>query len=487
VIVKNLFSHLLGCAAAVIAGGIFLSVDVRGQAQPGPEPVKKEFSQKVAEGMVKLKEYTDANNTAKSIELLDELLKIGTPGDSYDQAQLSLYKGNLTLPLEDSRVAIEPLEKFLDITSRVDFSPVITINDIKGAHKNLSIVYYIAADRKDVPEAQKLVSIGKAVSHLEAYFKMSGEPTADEANQYASFLFKKATMAGEDDKVDLATIKQAREVAQRGVLRDTRFRTDLYKLILTAYQYERNSEGTAETMELLLARSPNDAEAARLWQLLPSIYLGLANSMAEKNDDDRAREFRYRAILAYERAHQYAGLFNGEKGEDSTMDILNLSKTYFDVGQIEKGAEIMLEAARAKKIKGTFADRVWLFIAEYYRQVGKEDKTIAVYKEASANFPQDGQFDLQLANTYYALDQIDNAITSIQSALRKGLAGKEPVARLSEAYYLYSSNRFKEASEAASKGLALASLPASTASQLKQIKDAAETALASKEAAKEKM
>jgi hypothetical protein len=487
VIVKNLLSQIIGCATVVAAAGFFLSVDARAQQQAGPEPVKKEFSQKVSEGMVKLKEYTDANNTPKSIELLDELLKIGTPGDSYDQAQLNLYKGNLMLPFEDSRVAIEPLEKFLDITSRVDFSPVITANDIKGAHKNLSIVYYIAADRKDTQEAQKVTWIGKAISHLESYFKISGEPTADEANQFASFLFKKATIAGEDDKVDLAAIKQAREVAQRGVLRDTRFRTDLYKLILTAYQYERNSEATAETIELLLGRSPNDSEAVRLWQLLPSIYLGLANTMAEKNDEDRAREFRYRAILAYERAHQYAGLFNGEKGEDSTMDILNLSKTYFDVGQVEKGAEIMLEAARAKKIKGSFADRVWLFIAEYYRQVGKEDKTIAVFKEASTNFPQDGQFDLQLSNTYYGLEQIDNAITAIQSALRKGVGSKEPVARLSEAYYLYSANRFKEASDAAAKGLALPNLPAGTAGQLKQIKDAAELAVSAKEAAQSKM
>lgn len=169
------------------------------------------------------------------------------------------------------------------------------------------------------------------------------------------------------------------------------------------------------------------------------------------------------------------------------MDILNLSKTYYDVGQVEKGAEVMLEAARAKKIKGDLGARAWGFIATYYQQLGKDDKAIAVLKEAASNFPQDGQFDFQLANTYYSLEQMDNAIKASQEAVRKGVPGRMPTVYLSLAYYLYSGNRFKEASEAAAKGLAEPNVPANVVPQLKQLKDASDTAEASKEAARSKL
>lgn len=484
---KNFFSQILGSIALVVAGGLLLSLEVRAQQQAGPPPIKKEHSQKVADGLQKLKEYTDpaTSNTPKAIELLDELLKIGEPGDSFDQAQLNLYKGNLMLPYEDARVAIPPLLKVLDITSRVDLLPA---QDIKGVHKNLAIVYYVSLQMKDVTDAQKVTNIGKAIEQLESYFKLNGEPSADEAYQYASFLFTKATLGKEGDNIDLPTIKRAREAAQKGVLKDTRFRTDLYNLILTAHQYEKNAEASAEIMELLLARAPSAPESVRNWQILPHTYLGLANEMADKHDEDRANEFRFRAILAYERGHQYAGLFNGEKaGEDSTMDILNLSKTYYDVGQVEKGAEIMLEAVRAKKIKGDLGARAWGFVATYYQQLGKDDQAIAVLKEAASNFPQDGQFDFQLANTYYSLEQNDNAIKSIQEAARKGVTGRMPTVYLSQAYYLYSANRFKEASEAAAKGLAIPNVPANVSPQLKQLKEASDTAEAAKEAARSKL
>ena len=71
---------------------------------------------------------------------------------------------------------------------------------------------------------------------------------------------------------------------------------------------------------------------------------------------------------------------------------------------------------------------------------------------------------------------MDDAISAIREASRKGVAGKESTVLLSEAYYLYSANRFKEASEAASKGLALPGLTPDTSSKLKQIKDASDVA-----------
>jgi hypothetical protein len=478
VIVKNIFQQLIGACSVLVVGGLMLTLEVRAQQAAATGP-KREHSQKVIDGLQKLKEYTDANNTPMALQLLDELIKAGEPGDSFDQAQLNLYKGNLMLGLQDARPAIEPLERVFDITSRVDLLPK---QDLTQAHKNLSIVYYVAMQAPGTTDAQKVTLINKSLQHLETYFSAIGEPNADEANQYASFLFTKATV-GRDDDPDIASIKKAREVAEKGVNKDTRFRNDLYSLILTAHQIERNNEAVAEILELLISHAPDPATATRFWQLLPRTYLQLGNEAEDAKDTSRAREFRFRAILAYERAMQQAGLFKGEKpNEDPTIDILNLSKTYYDLGQIERGAEVMLEGLRNNRIRGEMAERAWGFSATYYQQIGKQQKAVDVLKEAAGKFPQSGGFDSQLAQTYFSMDQIDNAITAIAEAVRKGVPGKNGSLRLSQAYYLYSAEKYKEASEAAARGLALPDTDAQTRQTLTQIKDASDQYEAARQA-----
>ena len=104
----------------------------------------------------------------------------------------------------------------------------------------------------------------------------------------------------------------------------------------------------------------------------------------------------------------------------------------------------------------------------------QDNQAMAALKEAAAQHPTDGQYDLSLANAYFSLGQVDEGLTSIREAIRKGVPGKEPTMRLTETYYLYVARRYAEASAAAGKGLALPNVPTNLAAQLKQLKDSSD-------------
>jgi tetratricopeptide (TPR) repeat protein len=475
--VKNLFSQIFGCVALVVFGGLLLSLELRAQQEAAAQPLKNELSQKVADGMQKLKEATDANDTPKSLAILDELLKVAEPGDSFDRAQLNLYKGNLSLQLQDTRVAIEPLETVFDIISRLPGR--LPAQDVTQAHKNLAIVYFVAIDAPNQTAADRARLLDKAIMHYEAYIKGVPRKSLDDMYQYANFLYRKATMDREDDKVDVALVRQARQVATDALPLSINFPTALYRFIMAMYQYEGDNENSARVAELLLNKEPKSPDNARLWTMLPGLYLSMANVVAEKGDKQKANEYRYRAIIAYDRAMNEAGLFKGEKGDDPTSHVLNLAKTYFDIGQIEKGAEVMLQALRSNHIQASMTERVWGFVATYYQQLGKQDQAISVLKEAATKYPQNGQFDLQVAQAYFSLDRVPAAIDAAKEAARKGVPGREVTLYLSLAYYCYSADRYEEAVDACKKGLATPDVKtnAQATSQFQQILKASEDSI----------
>ncbi len=476
--VKNTFSQIFGCVALVVVGGLLLSLELRAQQEGlAAQPLKNELSQKVSEGMLKLKEATDANDTPKSLAILDELLKVAEPGDSFDRAQLNLYKGNLSLQLPETRVAIEPLETVLDIITRIPGR--LPLQDITQARKNLAIVFFVAIDSPNQTAADRAKLLDKAIFHYEEYIKRAPRKDLNDMYQYANFLYRKATMDRADDKIDLPLIRQARQVATDALSLSINFPTPLYRFIMAMYQYEGDNENSARVAELLLKKEPKSTGNTRLWTMLPGLYLSMGNTAAEKGDKQKASEYRYRAIVAYDRAMSEAGLFKGDKGDDPTSHVLNLAKTYFDIGQIEKGAEVMLEALRANRIQPAMTERVWGFVATYYQQLGKQDKAIDVLKEAATNYPQNGQFDLQVGQANFSLDRVPAAIDALKEADRKGVPGREVTLYLSLAYYCYSADRYEEAVDACKKGLAVPDVKTNTQAtgQFQQILKASEDSI----------
>jgi Tfp pilus assembly protein PilF len=473
VTVKSILSQISGCVALLAVGGLLLTFEVRAQQQdPAAQPLKNEHSEKVAAGMQKLKEASDAQDTPKSLAILDELLKIAEPGDSFDRAQLNLYKGNLSLQLPDTRTAIEPLETVLDIISRVPGR--LAPQDVNQARKNLAIVYFVSLDLPNQTAADRAKNIDKAIQHYETYLQNAPRQVLEERYQYANFLYRKATMDRDDDKVDLVMMRKARGVAIDALPLAVNFPTQLYRFIMAMYQYENDNENTSRIAELLLSKDPKSAENTRLWLMLPGLYLNMANGFADKGDKQKANEYRYRAIVTYDRAMNDVGLMKGDKaGEDATGSILNLAKTYFDVGQVEKGAEVMLDALRNNRIAPTMTERVWGFVATYYQQLGKQLRAIDVLKEAATKFPQNGQFDLQVGQAYFSLDRVEEAISALETADRKGVPGREITLYLTLAYYTYSADHYEKAVEACKKGLAVPEGRAGQNNQqLRQIMDA---------------
>jgi hypothetical protein len=486
VTVKNIFSQISGCVALLAVGAVLLTFEVRAQQQgQAAQPLKNEFSDKVANGMQKLKEATDAQDIPKSLGLLDELLKVAEPGDSFDRAQLSLYKGNLSLQLPDTRTSIEPLETVLDIISRVPGR--LPAPEVNQARKNLAIVFFVSLDLPNQSPADRARNIDRALTYFEAYINNLTRPTLEDKYQYANFLYRKATMDRPDDNVDLPTMRKARAVAISALPLSVNFPTQLYRFIMAMYQYENDNENTSRIAELLLSKDPKSPENSRLWLMLPGLYLNMATGFADKGDKQKANEYRYRAIIAYDRAMNEAGLLKGDKpGEDPTGSVLNLAKTYFDVGQVEKGAEVMLDALRNNRIQPAMTERVWGFVATYYQQLNKQLKAIEVLKEAATKFPQNGQFDLQVGQAYFSLDRIEDAISALNVADRKGVPGREITLYLSLAYYNYAADHYEAAIAAAKKGLALPEgRSGQPNAQLRQIQDASEQAIKVRDAKRE--
>jgi biopolymer transport protein ExbD/tetratricopeptide (TPR) repeat protein len=189
----------------------------------------------------------------------------------------------------------------------------------------------------------------------------------------------------------------------------------------------------AAAVERQLAQNPTDPANARAWAMLPGLYLNLANAAANAKDDAQAREYRLRAISAYERAETASGLLSGTNGGDPTVSILNLAKTYSDIGQPEKGADVMLEALRGGRINPALTERAWGFAATFVKQSEKPDRGIAVLKEAAAKFSQNGVFDLQLAQEYFGANRTEEGMAALREAERKGVPGREGLLRLTAA------------------------------------------------------
>lgn len=386
------------------------------------QPVERNYSPSddTAEGLIKYKTAMDAKNYAEAHALLDGLLK-KVAADSYDAALIHQYRLQIFLQTGEYAKAIEPMERSLQLSEAKNptfFDERIT----RELHYYLVQLHFQEANQtKNTTLAA--AHMDKASKSMENWLKMTPVTNADAQLLYAQLLISRALLNA--DKPDLSMVKRAMEQVDIGLLLSTRPRDTFYILKLVCLQQlDRNAEA-AELLELLLSKK---ADNSNYWQQLAAIYLSLSKEL--------------RAVVTIERA-QANGFMNQPK------DHFNLIGIYFNIGQYEKAAELLETGLKTGRIEND--PKNWELLALSYQQLQRPLKGIESLKQGAKAFPESGQLEFLIAQSYTALEKPAEALPHIQAAIAKGNLTRPYQAYLSLAYTAYSLQKYEVALEAARK------------------------------------
>jgi predicted Zn-dependent protease len=237
------------------------------------------------------------------------------------------------------------------------------------------------------------------------------------------------------NNIDQALVKRAYEESQKGLRMSIKPNDRFYVLSLASLQLMNRMAESAELLEILVTKEPKNAT---YWQQLAATYLNLAG---EANLPERqAYEYQVRAILTIQRA-QEQGVMNTPRDNFSLVGI------YFNIQQFDRAIDLLEKGLRSGGIENT--QRNWELLASSYQQLKREFKAIEALKEGMTHFPNAGGLELQVANIYYSIDNLKEALNHTLAALRKGNLDQPSQAQSFGAYIAFELKQFDLALELA--------------------------------------
>lgn len=344
---------------------------------------------------------------------------------SFDAAVLLQIKAQTLLQKTDYSAAIPPLEQALQL------SESHTPNYFEE-RTTLEFLYFLAQlYYQEATTSKNPAVIGgyfdKADVYMGRWMKLNKKPNPDALLFYASLLFNRA--AQDTEHPDVEAVKKALDIVDKAMRMSTRPKDNLYLLKLVCLQHlNRNAEAT-ELLELLVKQHPDNRN---YWQQLAALYLGQQQDI--------------RAILAFERA-QANGFMNAPK------DNFNLVGIHFNIGQYERAAELLEKGLHSGTIEND--QKNWELLAYSYQQMNRDFKAIDTLKEAAKVFPKaNGQLEYLIAQNYYAMEKLDEALPFLQSSVKKGGGNKPHSTYLFLAFIAYELKKFDIALDAAERAIA---------------------------------
>jgi len=209
------------------------------------------------------------------------------------------------------------------------------------------------------------------------------------------------------------------------------------------------------------------------WTQLWATYLTLASD--KTNDEAKARPYFIRAINTVERA-QALGFMNTPK------DNFNLVSLYIQVNQFGKACDLLYAGLKSGGIEND--PKNWIYLGYYYVQLNRPLDAMNVLKEAAALFPNNGQFDLQIAEIYRTDEKMKEARQHYRTALRKGGLDRPHVVHTMLASVNYELEDFEDAlksiqdAETAAAAATPAGTPPKKDEYLQRLKEGIQTAIA---------
>lgn len=346
-----------------------------------------------------------------------------TDKTSFDAAVLNQAKAQTLLQKGDYSASIEPLETALqlsDAKSPTYFDDRVT----------LEFVYFLAQlyfqEATTTKQTNRVAQYyDKAERYMERWVRLNQRPNADAITFYASLLYNRATQDG--DNPDTAKVQRALDLVDTALRMSTRPRDNLWVLKLVCLQQlDRNAEAT-ELLELLVKQKPDNRN---YWQQLAALYLNQGNDV--------------RAILSFERAQSH-GFMNSPK------DNFNLVGIHFNLGLFDRAAELLEKGLENGSIENE--EKNWELLAYSYQQLNRDFKAIDTLKRATKVFPESGQLEYLIAQNYYQLEKLGDALPHLQASIRKGGGAKPHTTYLFLAFVAYELKKYELAMEAAEKAI----------------------------------
>lgn len=413
----------------------------------------------------KLKPLTDAKNWDGALALLKSIEpKVGP--ESFDMAMIKDVEAKLYLQKGDYAKVLPPWELALRLHDAHKYFSPQSVQDILYY---LAQIYYQEGATTKVPAVQKQ-QFAKATTYIERWIANTTKPPQDPTRQeaavfYALVLYNQGVQ--DPAHIDMSLIDRAEVEVKKGLRMSAHPKDTFYLLLLSIAQQKNDYPKLAEILEYLVKLTPAKKD---YWSQLAGVYLNLAQN--EKNEQ-KARDFNTRAILAIERA-QALGFMKTPK------ENFQLVGVYYNVGQFGRATEILHAGLRDGSIESDLSN--WALLASSYQQVDQPFKAVEALSEGSKKFPKSGQLDYQAAQIYYSLNKPQEAYDHLQSALSKGNLDKPGAVNGFLGYVCWELGKYTEAVAAIDK--ALASPDAKKDTQLPKLRQAILDTIREQEAAK---
>lgn len=411
------FPLLRSLALAVALVAVALPVT---QAQPGERNYT--LTDATSTELGKIQPLLQAKNIAGALAVIDAAAAKANP-NSYDMAILMQVKAQIYLQDNQLAKAIEPLERCLALSNA-------NTPNFFEARATQEYTYYLAALYYQEGASAKdpaLVSryMDKAEQYISTWARITPKPAPETLSFYASLLYQRAVQ--DADKVDTVRLRRALEQTERALRLSTRPRDNFYQLKLACHLQLNQNKEAAEVLELLVKQKPDNKT---YWQQLAALYLQQGQDI--------------RSIVTIERAQTH-GHMNEPK------DNFNLVGIYFNIGQFEKAAELLERGLKNGSIEND--PKNWELLSFSYQQLRQEYKSIDALKRAAAAFPDNGQFEYLIAQTYFGLEKSEEAFTHAKAAAQKGNLSRPHAVYLFLGYIAFELKKFEEALAAVNQAL----------------------------------
>jgi tetratricopeptide (TPR) repeat protein len=420
------------------------------------------LSEKVSTEFQKLKPLQDTKNWDGMIALLEGL--VPTVGaNSYDLAYIQDMRARLLAGKDQWAKAVESMEASLKLS---DANRYFDKNKTLEMLLFLAQVSYQEATTIKVPALQQQY-LTKASDFFKRWLKDTPKATPEISAFYATILLQQAVSDPKNVNRDL--LKQARTEVDKLFRTSIRPKEQLYFLLLAILQQENDTARAAEVLELIVKQFPTKKD---YWPQLWATYLNLASD----KDETKARENFVRAINTVERA-QAQGFMNTSK------DNFNLVSLYIQVNQFGKATDLLYAGLKSGAIENEAKN--WVYLGYYYLQINRNQDALKVLQEATKLFPNNGQFDLQIGEIYRQEEKMKEARIHYREALRRGGLERPYSVHTLLANVSYELEDFDEAMKSIAQAEALSDPKKEKDAYLARLKEAVQSAINEREAAKQ--
>ncbi|MEO0422015.1 MAG: tetratricopeptide repeat protein [Pseudomonadota bacterium] len=268
-----------------------------------------------------------------------------------------------------------------------------------------------------------------AVKYLKDWFKVALNPGPDPYILLCQGMYQQA--ANLDGEAAKKRYREAIVPCQDGIAlaqeRGTEVKENWYLLLRTFYYELGDFPNMLAVLETLITTWPKK----EYWIQLSGVYGELGQ---EKNQ-----------LAAYEIAFKQGFLSRGS-------EVVTLAQLFMQAGVPYKAAKILDDGINNTKMVES-DERNNRLLAQAWMLAAEDEKAITPLQRA-ASLTSGGEMDYRLAQTYFNLDQYDNAIDAANEALRKGsLKRRDAVnvllgmAHFNEKNYQESLKSFREATK----------------------------------------